>query len=90
MCRDWCRQVIGRAIALAHAKKGTNVVIAARTVADLAAVKEACPNPDLVTIVVADLSVPGGIDELASKVLSQGGCDVLVNNAGAWGRGQRS
>mmetsp|Transcript_17828 Transcript_17828/g.47052 ORF Transcript_17828/g.47052 Transcript_17828/m.47052 type:complete len:243 (-) Transcript_17828:34-762(-) len=76
---------IGAAIALAYAKEGARLVLAARTKADLEAVAVECgklaPGKE-VNIFPVDLSTPAGVDSLASFVLEGGGCDVLVNNAG--------
>jgi len=75
---------IGRAIALAYAREGIDLVVTARTVEDLDSLKaetEAlgvrCSN------IVADLSLPDAVDTITKHL--QGNSlrvDVLINNAG--------
>lgn len=77
---------IGRAIALAYAKEGASLVLAARTLVDLEGLASQCaalsPNAKM-NIFPVDLSAPKGVDDFANHVLEQcGGCDILVNNAG--------
>jgi 3-oxoacyl-[acyl-carrier protein] reductase len=79
---------IGRAIALALAREGARVAIAARgrealdaTVAELDA---AGPGPHLG--VEVDLLADGGVDALVARAVEAlGGVDVLVNNVGGSG-----
>jgi 3-oxoacyl-[acyl-carrier protein] reductase len=79
---------IGRAIALALAKEGCHVVLAARGEADLAGtVSEieglAAPGRGSARGVVADLTTPEGVDALvAAAVAAHGRVDILVNNVG--------
>lgn len=76
---------IGRAIALALAREGARVAIAARgreaLAATEAALREAGPGPHLG--VEVDLLAHGGVELLfARAVEALGGVDVLVNNVG--------
>ncbi|GAB4223738.1 MAG: SDR family oxidoreductase [Acidobacteriota bacterium] len=77
---------IGRALALAFARRGARVVISARSEARLAEVAgelRAAGAPE-VAVVAADLSAPGGGDALAEEIGRRGPApDGLVNNAGA-------
>lgn len=79
---------IGRAIALALAREGARVAIAARGQADLAeahrALDAAGPGPHL--SVPCDVTTDGGIEALfAGAAARLGGVDLLVNNAGGSG-----
>ncbi len=79
---------IGRAIALALAREGARVAIAARGRPDLDAalrdLEAAGPGPHLA--VPCDLGTPEGVEALvASAAGSLGGVDLLVNNAGGSG-----
>jgi NAD(P)-dependent dehydrogenase (short-subunit alcohol dehydrogenase family) len=78
---------IGKAIALAFAKEGADVVIAARTEAalkEVAAEIKALGRKSLA--VVADLSDFSQPQKLVEKTLKQfGKIDILVNNSGAEG-----
>lgn len=75
-------QGIGLAVATLLAEEGCDLTLVARNRTSLqnaadqiAAVAHAVPR-----LIVADLSLPGAIDELAKEVTS---LDILVNNAGA-------
>lgn len=76
---------IGRAIALALAEEGANVVITYRESAELAA-QTVCEIKALgvrATAVHAELRQPESIREAVRKVAAEfGGIDILVNNAG--------
>jgi 3-oxoacyl-[acyl-carrier protein] reductase len=75
---------IGRAIALAYARAGADVVIsAARTGAELEQVTaESDAVPGSIHPVVADVTVPADVERLVARALElSGGIDVLVNNA---------
>jgi 3-oxoacyl-[acyl-carrier protein] reductase len=79
---------IGRAIALALAREGVRVAIAARGQPDLdaarAALDAAGPGPHLA--VACDVTSPDGVEALVgSTVAALGGVDLLVNNAGGSG-----
>ena len=73
---------IGRAVAEILAEEGCNLHLAARTEADLAAVRDElnARSGAQVTIHPVDLSTDEGVQALAETV---GGVDILVNNAGA-------
>jgi 7-alpha-hydroxysteroid dehydrogenase len=77
---------IGAASALALAEAGADVVIAARTLADLDAVAERIRAfGRLAEVVVADLSdldAVAGLTEIASNRF--GRLDIAVNNVGGW------
>ncbi len=75
---------IGRSIAVALAKHGAALTLAARSRDELAETAAACleagaPRAD---VAISDLADPRAVDTLAKGVLAAGGCDVLVNNAG--------
>ena len=73
---------IGRAIALAFAREGANLIVTARTRAALADLRtEAQLLGVKVTLVVADLTKRSGVTAIARAI--QGvKVDILVNNAG--------
>ena len=80
---------IGRETALAFARAGARVVLAARNEAQLTALVAAHPDlaPQL-TVVPADVTSPGQVDHLFAFVREKlGRLDILVNNAGI---GQRA
>eukprot|EP00930_Biecheleria_cincta_P042921 TRINITY_DN29532_c0_g2_i1.p1 TRINITY_DN29532_c0_g2~~TRINITY_DN29532_c0_g2_i1.p1 ORF type:complete len:242 (+),score=41.14 TRINITY_DN29532_c0_g2_i1:74-799(+) len=85
---------IGRAVALAFAKEGASLVLAARTAKDLAEVAAECQalgQGGQVNIKAVDLSDATGVEELADFTLQTcGGCDILVNNAGRMSDGNAS
>lgn len=78
---------IGKAIALAFAREGANLVVASRTEGEIdetAATIEAMGGNAIA--IVADVSVPTGVDRIAATALQEfGTIDVLVNNAGVQG-----
>lgn len=78
---------IGRAIATGLAAEGANVVLAARTRADLESLAATLPTTSLVQPL--DLREPDAPARLVAAALERfGGIDVLVNNAGATKRGE--
>lgn len=78
---------IGRAAADQFAHEGCNLILVARTAADLAAVKKAIAGKSKVQIetVAADLSQSNSVGRLAQDFPD---VDILVNNAGAIPGGQ--
>jgi NAD(P)-dependent dehydrogenase (short-subunit alcohol dehydrogenase family) len=78
---------IGRAIALALAKEGADVVVAARTESALKAVAKEIDGMGRKSLaVVTDLLRPDAPAALVEKALAEfGKIDILVNNAGAEG-----
>ena len=73
----------GRAMAMAYAREGANVVIVARSVDELASAEEAMrvEGGDVLTV-PADISADEGISRVVESTLDEyGGLDVLVNNA---------
>ncbi len=78
---------IGRAIALAMAAEGANVVISARGAAELTATAELISSKGgHVLAVTADVSKPEEVEELFLAAKRRfGGVDILVNNAGMQG-----
>ena len=75
---------IGRAIAVALAKEGVNVILLARTVADLQEVADEAENEGvkavMVTADVSDLnSVAAAVEDAVGTL---GPIDILINNAG--------
>jgi 3-hydroxybutyrate dehydrogenase len=75
---------IGRAIALAFAEAGADVVVTARTVSDLEVVANEIEERGRRGVpVVCDVTDPGQVSEMVARVKEEfGGVDVLVNNAG--------
>jgi len=78
---------IGQAIALAYAKEGARLVLAARKIAELedtaAQVEKLGPSP---VIVPTDVTDPDQVDRLVRSALeSRSRVDILVNNAGIAG-----
>ncbi len=74
---------IGRGIALCLAQAGADVVVAARTAADVTAVAaevEALGRRALA--VPVDVTVPEQLEQLAASAGEFGGIDIWVNNAG--------
>ncbi|MDN7241070.1 SDR family oxidoreductase [Planococcus sp. N028] len=73
---------IGRAIALAVAEAGANVMLVARTEKDLQQVQQEIGN-DRTSFCVADITDRKQIQNVVEKTIEQfGKIDVLVNNAG--------
>jgi 3-oxoacyl-[acyl-carrier protein] reductase len=75
---------IGRAIALAFAREGADLIITARTREDLASARaEIAAAGRACLLIEADLSEAGAVDALWSEVERAGArVDILVNNAG--------
>ncbi len=75
---------IGKAIAIALAKEGANLVVAARTAASLDATAKAIKALGRdVEAVPTDVMVEAQIDELFRRTMARfGRLDILVNNAG--------
>ena len=73
---------IGRAIAMAVAEAGANVMLVARTEADLRSVQEEIGN-ERTSFIAADITDRGQIRNAVQKTVERfGGLDILVNNAG--------
>jgi NAD(P)-dependent dehydrogenase (short-subunit alcohol dehydrogenase family) len=73
---------IGREIALAFAREGARVAVAARTASEIEAVARECGHGALALVLdVTDEAACA--DVVARAELELGGLDVLVNNAGA-------
>lgn len=73
---------IGRAIAVAMAEAGANVMLVARTAADLEQVQAEIGN-SRTSFVAADITVREEIRKAVDKTVETfGGLDILVNNAG--------
>lgn len=73
---------IGRAIAMAVAEAGANVMLVARTEADLRSVQEEIGN-ERTSFIAADITDREQIRNAVKKTVERfGGLDILVNNAG--------
>ena len=75
---------IGRATALAFAHEGANLVLAARSVAEINAVADEIRSVGREALPVAtDVSKKADVDSMVQKVMDRfGKVDILVNNAG--------
>ncbi len=75
---------IGRAVAVAYARCGADVLVVARSEEGLEATAElAAGAPGTITTLSADLSDPAQAEVITQRALEVlGGIDVLVNNAG--------
>lgn len=75
---------IGRAIAMALAREGANIVVAARTTTELNAVADEVRAIGRRSIgITADVSVEGDVYQLVEKSVEYfGTVDILINNAG--------
>jgi len=79
---------LGRAVALALAEDGHDLVLSGRDEAALSEVaEEARRNGATVTQVVADVAEPDAVVELIARAEEQGPVTGLVNNAGAYASG---
>ena len=80
-------QGLGRALALAYAKEGANLVISSRSADSLETVAEEARASDIEVLAVpADLSRSEDVQELVDAAAERfGKIDVLVNNAGLLG-----
>jgi NAD(P)-dependent dehydrogenase (short-subunit alcohol dehydrogenase family) len=78
---------IGRAIALALAREGADVVVVARTESELRQVaSDIESNGRRSLVVVADISVPEQIEVMVDTAIGEfGRIDVLINNSGIQG-----
>jgi short-subunit dehydrogenase len=76
---------IGRATALAFAKAGARIVLAARRENVLAALAEECGSiGGSASYLATDVTDPNAVQRLAAHAIDQfGGIDVWINNAGA-------
>jgi len=76
---------IGEHLAYRFAKFGANLILTARNVEKLEKVRNACLNPDKVTILPLELSKPEEAAKQAEEFLKSKSIkiDILVNNAGA-------
>jgi len=75
---------IGRAVALALAAEGTNVILLARTTTDLEAVAAEAESIGVQALIVtADIADINSVNEAVAKALAQfKTIDILINNAG--------
>jgi len=79
---------IGEALAVALANVGAELILSARSVDRLAAVRQRCPSPERVWIEAFDLADANLIPIRADAILAKHGpVDILINNAGI---GQRA
>ncbi len=81
---------IGEALALALARRGARLMLAARDAAKLRQVADACAQAGAqVAVLATDVAKPADCQSLIERALAEfGGLDVLVNNAGStmWSR----
>jgi NAD(P)-dependent dehydrogenase (short-subunit alcohol dehydrogenase family) len=74
---------IGRAIALAFAREGADLILTARTLNELDEVRTECASKGVkATNITADLAQPGAVDNLF-QIIGGEHVDILVNNAGS-------
>lgn len=78
---------IGRATALALAREGANLVLAARTVTEIDAVADEVRAMGCQALAVAtDVASKAAVQSMVAKALSRfGSVDILINNAGVAG-----
>jgi NAD(P)-dependent dehydrogenase (short-subunit alcohol dehydrogenase family) len=78
---------IGAAIALALAREGVRLILAARTRVELERVRETIlAGGGTAAVVPADVSRPGDVDRVVEAAgVHYGGVDILVNAAGVYG-----
>jgi len=74
---------IGLAVAEIFVREGINVVLNGRTEDKLVRAASQINQPDLVTIITADITLPGTAKQIVNKAVKRfGQVDILVNNAG--------
>ncbi len=74
---------IGAALARAFSREGALLILSARRVERLQALREGLERPDDVLVLPLDVADPSAIDAAAGQALAwKGRLDVLVNNAG--------
>src|SRR5262249_55711849 len=74
---------IGRACALALAGVGANVIVAARTMAQVESVAAECEKTGVRALAVTmDVASAESIEKAFARINEWGACDILVNNAG--------
>ncbi|ASD69502.1 SDR family oxidoreductase [Pseudoalteromonas piscicida] len=79
---------IGKALAIACAKKGARIILSSRNTEALEQVKSSLTSSQQHLIVPLDLAQPEQLNELVVNAMSQiGHVDVLVNNGGIGQRG---
>ena len=78
---------IGRAIALAYAREGAKLALAARSLDELEATAQAAQDLGAATCVIGvDVTEPATVDRMAQQAATYfGRIDILVNNAGIVG-----
>jgi 3-oxoacyl-[acyl-carrier protein] reductase len=78
---------IGQAIALAYAKEGAKLALAARTLSELEETAQQAEALDTEVLVIpTDIADPAQVDEMVRRTVDQyATVDVLVNNAGIHG-----
>src|SRR5207253_792465 len=80
---------MGKAMALAYAREGASLALAARRHAEVLATVAECESLGAKAVALAtDVSDSAAVEKLAQRVQEQfGRIDVWVNNAGIWGMG---
>ena len=74
---------IGLAVAEIFVREGINVVLNGRTEDKLVRAVSQINQPDRVTIITADITLPGTAKQIVNKAVERfGQVDILVNNAG--------
>jgi short-subunit dehydrogenase len=73
---------IGRALAVACARRGARLILTGRNEGALEETRGLLPTTCDVTLVAADIATPEGRRRIRQTATSQGPLDVLINNAG--------
>jgi|SRR5277367_4068935 len=73
---------IGQALARELAREGAQVILVARSVDALEAVRRQMTGPDRHRVVAVDLMADGGVQKLADTISQLGNLDIMVHNLG--------
>ena len=80
---------LGRSMVKQYAEAGANVVVASRTLANCETIAgEVNETGGKALAIAVDHTKPAEVDSMVEQVVSHfGSLDVIVNNAGRWGKG---